>query len=235
MSVQQILAAHSDSDIYYHKTVLLVDCTGFANNATNLAGIDKGYINPKTLTCNGNAKISTALGYPALAFDGVGDYVSFPDTSDLDFTSGAGTIEAVVYIAANSTADSGGARFATIISNFYSPDTAYWAFYVTGNTSTTGTGLTFQSNVATKGIGGAISQSALHHIAISFDSSGVYFSIDGNVVSTTAFESPIIGGSSPRIGGLNVAGYLRELNGYIKTLTVTEDVAKYKTNFTPPL
>lgn len=220
-----------DSD--YPKTVLLVDCSGFANNTTNLTGIDKAYTTAKTLTCNGNAKISTALGYPALAFDGTGDFVSFPDTADLDFTAGAGTIEAEVYIAGNSAADVSGSKLATIISNFNSADATYWAFYVSGNATTTGTGLTFQSNVATKGITATVSQSALHHLAVSWDATGVYFAINGVVTATTAFASNIIGGTQPRIGKLDVAGYLRELNGYIKSLRITNGVARYKANFTP--
>ena len=75
-------------DQYWYNKVLGIHCDG-ANNSTTFTDV-KG----KTVTANGNAKISTAQ-YPSLTgksssayFDGSGDYLSLSNTSAFDFGSG---------------------------------------------------------------------------------------------------------------------------------------------------
>jgi len=224
----------------YNKTVLLVDCTGFANNATTLTGIDKAYTTAKTLTCNGNAKISTALGYPALVFDGTGDFISFPDTADVDFTTGAGTIEAEVYISGNSALDAANLRNACIFANTADGNTTGFTFFILGSSTTTGTGLIFDPVVsgvsyARSLTGITISQGALHHFAVSWDSTGVYFAVDGTVTATTALPVNVLGGTAPKIGRQQTTSYARDLNGYVKYVRIYNGVAKYKANFSLPV
>ena len=199
----------------------------------------------KVITANGGAALSSAVGTPFAAgsachFDGTGDYLSTPVHADFSFGTGSGTIEAWVYIAASSTADNGGTgnKRAVIMSTQAGADTTYWAFVIDGNGSTTGTGLFLDTSLSSvgqvKSATVSISQSAWHHIVVSWNGAGTYFGVDGTIYSTTAFTQAINCGTAPRIAGQNVTNWARELNGYVAQVRVTKGSARYTSNYTIP-
>ena len=86
-------------DPTYSSVSLLLHGDG-ANGST---AITDSSFSPKTLTANGNAQISTALskfGASSLAFDGTGDFITAPNSSDWDVGAGDFTLEMFVYVAA---------------------------------------------------------------------------------------------------------------------------------------
>lgn len=195
------------------------------------------------ITPGGGAALSSSVGNPfgagnACRLDGTGDYLVVDSSAVFDFGTSGGTIEAWVYISANASADGSGNRRAVIMSTQYGSDTTYWAFTIDGNGSTTGTGLFLDTNLSgtsqVKSASVSISQSAWHHIMVAWNGSNTFFGIDGAVTTTTAFSQAVNKGSGPRVGGQNVSGYLRELNGYIAQVRVTNGYARYAGTYTPP-
>jgi hypothetical protein len=90
------------SDPYFANVVLLINGDG-SNNSTSI--VDSS-ANPKTLTLGGNTKISTAQnkhGGSSVYYDGSGDYISLPASSELSF-GGDYTIEFWYYHNANGEA-----------------------------------------------------------------------------------------------------------------------------------
>ena len=100
------MALTAGDPLWYYK-VLGLHCDG-ANNSTTFTDV-KG----KTVTANGNAKISTAQ-YPSLTgkassglLDGTGDYLSLADNNDFDLGAGDFTLRARIRIAGWSTSHAG--------------------------------------------------------------------------------------------------------------------------------
>ena len=205
---------------------------------------------PKTVTANGNAQISTAQskwGGSSAKFDGTGDYLSVPAHTDFVFGTGDLTVEAWVYIAANS-ALSTGLRSATVVSygSQSGGNTNYWTLQVDGSSATTGTGLSF--NVFNSAVSGvdkyasavvSVSQSAWHHVAVTRAGSTWRMFLDGalQTLSTDTIGAMAIIGMGTNgllVGRFAATGYLNELNGYVDDLRITKGVAVYTAAFTPP-
>lgn len=217
------------------------------NNVSLLLQLSEDLLDVKghTVTPVGGAALSSAVGNPfgagsACHFDGTGDYLSVSTSADFSFGTGAGTIEAWVYIAASSTADNGGAgsKRAVVMSTQATSDTTYWAFAIDGNGSTTGTGLFFDAVLSgvsqVKSATVSISHGAWHHLAVSWNGSGTYFGVDGAIYSTTAISQAVNIGTAARIAGQNVTNYQRELNGYVAQVRVTKGTARYTSAYSTP-
>jgi len=206
--------------------------TAIANTSLLLSGTNAGIID-NTMTNNlvtvDNASISTAQskwGGSSMYFDGSGDYLTMPPSSNLAFGTGDFTIEMWCYLTATG-----------------SQDGVFWEARSSGATST---GFVFNSrpvaggyklNIYTDGatnLGATtIPYSTWAHIAVSRSSGSIRLFVNGVVDLTISkannfSDTPAITiGSSTLYGSSNITGYLNDFR-------VTKGVARYTSNFSVP-
>lgn len=186
-------------------------------------------IKSKTWTANGNAQISTAqskFGGAAGLFDGTGDFIVTPNSSDFDFGSGAFTIEFFIYQASTTgfqnvvrksltigyapftfAMDSGKPRFRS------SQDGANWQIDTTAASS--------------------LAVSTWHHIAITRQANALRMFANGTEVGSGTYSSALMVNTSGLYLGAQSDG-ASGLNGYLDDLRITKGVARYTGSFTPP-
>lgn len=170
-------------------------------------------------------------------FDGSGDIISTPSNSAFALP-GDFTIEAWVYIAANSSPDGSNSRTAIIASTqgFGTGATDGFTFQIAGNSTRTGTGLTVEFRVGGVntgyGVTTTVQQNSWNHIAFVRSSTTLTYYLNGTSVGTSTVSQNIPAGGLT-IGGQNITGWNRYLNGYISNLRIVKDTAVYTSNFTP--
>lgn len=180
------------------------------------------------ITLVGNAARSSAQsvfgGYSAY-FDGYGDYLTTPATSDFNFAAGDFTVEFFVYLSA--TATSGLVAFGP---SGYVPILIYltsneFRFYSAASGATSwnvASAVTFKTGVVS---------GQWYHIAVCRSGPTIRCFCDGvlgNSVSTSATLAD--SATALHVGDWVGANYL---NGYIDDLRITKGVARYTANFTP--
>jgi hypothetical protein len=221
--------------------------TSLLLNSTNSGIFDSTGKN--VLETVGNAQISTAqnkFGGSSIYFDGSGDWLQAATNTEFDFGTGDLTLEAWVYIAANSSPDFDGLRSAVICNTWNNgvPSISGWNFTILGSTTTTGTGLLFDTwsggNATFFRATTSIAQSAWHHVAATISGGTRRLFLNGTIVSgsTTTNGSGYTQansfGSALRVGITPNSNYPLPLNGYISNLRITKGIARYTANFTPP-
>lgn len=230
------------SDSSWASVVMYLPLDGLNNS------VEIGEIKGHTPTVNGNAKISTAqskFGGSSLLLDGTGDYLSFATSADWDFAAGDFTIECWVYISANSIPDAGGYRSASIASVWTSSSVRGWSFALVGDSTTTGTGITFDTwdtagNATIYRATVSISQGVWHHLALTVASGTRNLFLDGSLLSAvpssagTGYTQANSFSNPMTIGATLNTSYPLCLNGYIDDLRITKGVARYTATFTPP-
>jgi hypothetical protein len=184
---------------------------------------------PKTITTYGNAQISTGtkkFGTGSMYFDGSGDYISTPSTSNLSFGSGNFTIEVWVYA---SGLGSYNAVFAQWPDDGASSNNSYVMESV-------GSSMNFYCAAS-----GSVISATLGTITTG---SWIYYTICRSGNTLYPFKNGVLGTpvsitqtlnsptSNVTVGG-NVAGG-GFWNGYIDDLRITKGIARYTTDFTPP-
>jgi hypothetical protein len=219
------------ADPNFANVSLLLHMDG-ANNSTTF--IDSSS-SAKTVTANGDAKISTALskfGGASGLFDGAGDFLSVPSSADFDYGSGDFTIEGWInprvssedgYIVGRRTGDTA--------------TTIQWCVFLVGGLlgidffSTANTRITTQSHPTTVTVG------AFSHFAVVRNGNNwkIYLEGIGNT-GVTASGTVANAANELRIGqaqgGFGGGGF--PLDGNIDELRITKGVARYTANFTPP-
>ncbi len=192
----------------------------------------------KTITETGGVTISSSIykygGYAA-AFPGSG-YLTMSASSDWNFSTGDFTIECWVYIAANSaqSADASN-RTALLFSVDNGSNSATLEFNISGDSTTTGTGMRLWNGTSSIAVTGSISQSTLHHVAVTRSGTSFYFWLDGAQMGTTQTSSISFGSAAQtaHIGGRPWgANYYYYLNGTIDEMRLTK-YARYTAPFTP--
>lgn len=188
---------------------------------------------PKTVTVNGNAQISTtqskyggASGY----FDGSGDYLSVPASTDFDFGSGDFTIQ--LWFKTSQTAqyacligrDSGGFSGGSYAILMNGPGSGYIQFW---NASFSTSGPQLSSST------GGYNDDSWHHLAITRSGSTTRMFVDGVEKSSNTWSGAIATLNQALMVG-NDPGYSRYYAGYIDDLCITKGEALYTSNFTPP-
>lgn len=207
------------NDPYWNSVVLAMhmDDTGL----TDLKG--------HAVTLKGNVARSATQskfgGYSAY-FDGTGDYLTTPATSDFSVFSGDFAIEFYFYL--NSTAN-----YPHLI-NVGAAETNRLGMFLSG-----GTLLVFVKN-STSTYATILSSASLqvgqwYHTALTKADGTWRLFVDGNVVATSSSTIIPSGAFSVCCGFQNFGGIaLDYLNGYIDDLRITKGVARHTANFTVP-
>jgi hypothetical protein len=207
------------SDPYFSSVSLLLHMDG-SNGSTTFTDSSG---TPKTVTAYGGAAISTAqskFGGAGGYFDGSGDYLSTPSSSDFNFGSGDFTVEAWVYL--NSVSD-----------DWFVVSSAGTGGFFFGNQPGGGWGVGRTAIAWDHVSGDTASTSTWYHVAASRSGAILRIFVDGTQVGSTFTNSQSYDLST---GGLTVGsqGASFFLNGYIDDLRITKGVARYTATFTPP-
>ena len=175
----------------------------------------------------GDAKTSTAVvkyGSTSMAFDGSGDYLLSPSDPVFDFP-GNFTIEMWVnFVNVNST-------WQSIISRAYGVAGGWRLYKNDGNNQ-----LRWYSNLTSVVLttGSTLANNTWHHIAVVRNSGTVTIFIDGINRGSAANATSYTPGNYALEIGQGVVTSTFPMNGYISDLRITNGVARYTANFTPP-
>jgi hypothetical protein len=191
---------------------------------------------PKTVTAVGNAQISTAqskFGGASIAFDGSGDALSVAGLSALSQFTMIGvvaTYECWLYL--NSLPGTRSFLFGS-----YGTGESGWTVDVNSAGSIF---ITRNTGGVTIALSSAFTASSWQHLAVVSDGTTITVYRNGISVGSVAASDNLNGRGAItsvtqdfRIGARRVANEL-PLNGYIDDLRVTQSIARYIANFTPP-
>jgi hypothetical protein len=216
----------NDPNFAFNSLLLHGDGTNGSTVITDSSG------SPKTVTAVGNAQISTAIADPfgsstgVIAFDGAGDYLQLPSSTDFVLGTGDFTIEAWLYplgFAGAPNYNNYGPIFdnrsqdiqVNILFAFFGSSAP--ALVVNGSARITGT---------------AISTDDWTHIALCRAGGATRMFINGSQAGSTYTDSNNYTGSAFKIAANRSAdGFF---NGYIDDYRITKGVARYTATFTPP-
>ena len=180
------------------------------------------------LTLHGNAQSSTTQTKNAsssIYFDGSGDYLSIPDSTNFGYGTGNFTIEFWVYFNDVSSTQS-------IISNLNTTSGLQPHLYITSGTIRYYTGSVIRITSS------AVNTDQWYHIVLEKNNSSTKLYIDGTQSGSTYTDSNNYGSSAP----LAIANYWNgsslnsssTLNGFISDVRITKGLARYTNSFTPP-
>ena len=231
------LTGSTVGDLHFPKTELLLPFDG-TNGSTSTT--DSSNRN-NSITFNGNAQISTAqskFGGSSLLLDGAGDYLQVANQDYFDFGSSDFTIECWFYFDSSSSetyntlldmgngSAAGSGPFWTAVKN----DSGTYYIGAALDTTTAGD-WDVLDNLAIA----TLSASTWHHFAVSREGSNFKVFLNGTSVATATGSSPMRDENSAlQIGarGQNTASHY--FKGYIDDVRITNGVARYTSNFTPP-
>jgi hypothetical protein len=197
--------------------------TSLLTNFTNGGIIDSAALNVAETV--GNAQVSTSVkkyGSGSYYFDGTGDWCTIVDKPELRFGTGAFTVEFWLYLGVT-----GAAR------GIIGKGTGSTGWLISTNSSNN---VVFTYGSSTITSTAALSGATWGHITVVRQGTGsnqtkIYINgiNDGmGTVSTDFNQTNIMYVGANRTGG-------DALNGYISDLRLTNGVARYTTNFTPPI
>ena len=235
----------SFGDPYFNYTSLLLSTTSLSNANNNLFVDSSGAFSP--ISRNGNTSQGSQTPYGAYwsnYFPGAaGSYLSAPNNAAFQFGTGDLTIEAWIYISGDTITNPDGNRNATICSGIGASGVSndFW-FNVNGNTTTTGTGLSFQ--VFNGGSGTVIFNTAYsfnkatwYHVAFTRSGNNVYLFVNGALIASSTYSGTITAGTNALNVGYGQTGsinYRQPFFGYISNLRIVKGTALYTAAFTPP-
>jgi hypothetical protein len=213
-------------------TLLLIHANG--TNASTFFEDDNGVRAPKGISAIGNAQVDTAqskFGGASALFDGTGDYLQIPNSSDFNFGSSAFTIEGWVR-AANFTGSP------SIMGNAEIGTYNGWNLQFGGNgqlyiefVSSGGASMTLHPT-------SAFSANTWGHFAFVRSGNSLYIFKDGTLDNTVSVTWAFNNSPSPLIigKGFGIAGGFSEnstaLAGHLDEVRISNS-ARYTTTFTP--
>jgi hypothetical protein len=201
-------------------TVLSIG-TNSTNSLGNSTFIDRS-TNAHTALSAGNVTQTAFHPYLdnwSVEFDGTGDYLTVPSSSDFTYGTGDFTWEFWIYMDHSTTNEyvlDHGSNGGTI---------AISGTKIRYYTSTTGTSSTLYST------GGTLTLNSWHHVAVSRSSGFTRLFIDG-VLGSSAGDLHNYPQAGVTIGDYGSLGY--ELQGKLSNLRLIKGTALYTSNFTPP-
>ena len=182
----------------------------------------------------GNAQIDTAVkkfGTGSMEFDGAGDYLSMPQSTQTQFGDGDFTIEGWFY--RNNTNDGTiyGDRGAVAV--YGGLLIGFRNNYVFIAASVNGSSWAIDTYASTAG--STVSAATWTHIAIVRSGSTCSVYINGTESYNRTLSGAIVQTESNVLVGADPASAVPTFNGYIDDLRITKGVARYTANFTPPI
>ena len=207
--------------------VTAVSGTSLLLNAINANIYDQtGKVIAETV---GDAKTSTSVvkyGTTSMAFDGTGDYLRIPSSTELDFGTGDFTIETWVNFTALTTSR-------VFLDRWITGNANGWQFYW----RSTGTSIVFLTGSSTVLVqdpnGSNIIAGAWNHVAVTRSGTTVRLFVNGIVVATNT-SSVSFTNTLPLGVGIQTSTTTNPFQGYLSDTRITKGVARYTTNFTPP-
>lgn len=215
------------NDPYYQNVSILLHFDG-TNNSTTFTDSAPS---PNSLTVNADTKISTAqskFGGASGYFDGTGDYLLGPANNGYGFGTNDFTVE--FFVRFNSVGQQSLIDSATSLTHTGTSD---WGIEYTGSTNK----LTFFKHWGGyTPVYGSWTPSAntWHHVAVTRERGTVRMFVDGTELSTTGATN--FNGFSFTSTGLKIGllPYNTGLAGYLDELRITNNVARYSSNFSVP-
>ena len=218
-----------ENDPYYGNVSLLLKGDG-TNGSTTI--VDSSY-DPKTITVNGDAQISTAqskFGGSSLKFDGNGDYLSIPDDDSLELGTSDFTIEGFVYVVSDGIMFSKDTNIGVNYGNLQvtCSSSGNINFYCNPNSGNS-TGLVLLSSTSS-------GLNTWTHFATTRSGNSWYLFYNGVLEDTATSSVGFRTSTAPLYVGCRLTSNSPSdfFNGYIDDLRITKGVARYTSNFTPP-
>lgn len=208
-------------DASYANVVLLLHGEG-ANGSTT---ISDNAATQKTVTAVGNAAISTAqkkFGSSSIAFDGTGDYLTVPHSTDFSIQGGTFTIEAWVRRAA-----SGAMHY--VLSKRAAAATNGWEWRINADNTLQ----FFHTGGSSITSSGTVASGQWVHIACVRNGTTVTMYIDGTSSGSGTFTN----GTENTADTLKIGcdnSFDNGFNGHMGDIRITKGVARYTSAFTPP-
>ena len=204
-------------------TKLLLHCDGADGSTTFTDSSSNNY--PVTVVAD--AQIDTTykkFGTGSALFDGTGDYLSIPDSTDWDFGSGAFTIDFWIR-PSTVTANIG------IMSQYATTDDA-----ISLRTQGTGTLLSFQVKSGAATIislepAHGMSADTWYHVAVVREGNDFTFYVDGSSIGDVTDTDAMPSLSSTWDIGTDMSG---KMNGSLDELRISKGIARWTENFVPP-
>lgn len=222
------------SDYYFADVVALLHFDGSDGSTT----FTDSSGSPKTFTAYGNAQIDTAqskFGGASGLFDGTGDYIDAPHSSDWNLGTGDFTIECWVRRAGSGVIQSictrQGASASQMALQFRINASDKLEAVLRSNNGTNTQGISS---------GASIGASAWTHVAFTRQSATMKLWIngvqDGAGSSGTSTQDLTESSGFPlTIGALNAGSLSSYFNGHIDDLRITKGVARYVGNYVVPI
>jgi len=216
-------------DIYFNSCSLLLH---FDSINSSGSFIDNS-LNNFAITSSGGAGLSTSqykFGGASAYFDGSGDYLTTPLSSNLQFGTGDFTIECWNYMIARINSDP------AIFSNYNSYTIGALSLFAGhGAASTTSYQVAINGAAFPTIQGGTIAYNTWVHLAVVRNSGTIKLYVNGTSVGTPYSTAVTLNG----VGSLFYIGSTGDslatgyINGYIDEVRITKGVARYTSNFTP--
>ncbi len=181
---------------------------------------------PHTITANGNAHTDTSvkkIGTASAQFDGTGDYLSIPASTDFDFGSDDFTIEFWFYPNDVSSQQ-------RVFGNLNSGGSSSQFEFIQGGDGVMRFGGTSPSGLAVTSTG-AMSNSTWYHFALTRSGSSWILYKDGTAGGTATYSGSMLANTTISIGRSG-AFATQYVNGYVDEVRIS-DTVRYTSNFTP--
>jgi hypothetical protein len=217
------------TDPHWDNVVLALPFDG-TDGSTTITDISS---TPKTVTVVGNAHIEadqSKFGGTSAYFDGTGDYLTIPTSTDFNFGSGDSTVECWIKTATT-------LQYQSIVARGIAWTAGSWILLI-NNTVSGGEVAVYSASggdllVFTSGV--SVIDNNWHHIAWVRNGTVHLLFVDG-IIRGTATLSYTIADISATLAiaqDLNFAG--RDYAGYIDDLRITKGIARYTADFIPPI
>jgi hypothetical protein len=221
-----VLPFSGDSNFSYVKLLLPM-------NGENGGTVFKDYSwSNRTVTVVGGAQTSTTeskFGGSSGYFDGTGDYLTVPSSTDFDFTEGYQKFSIITWYKFASVPTAGNDQY--LLSRYVDTNN-YFEIYFTETTVTVQG--KFRGILKTNETSSTLTHdnTTWHHLAVSRDQSNIRLFVDGTVVYTGTNTVEDMDTADLNIGRRATgASYF---NGYLQDLLIMKNYAKYSTDFTAP-
>ena len=187
--------------------------------------------NNLSVTANGDAQIINTVATPfspavpsdgVLAFDGTGDYLTVPSSTDWTLgSSGDFTIECWIYPNGSQGTNAG------VVSTFTDWNSYQNRWAITINNLT----LRWYDSLGNVGISGSVLSTQWSHLAVSRSGLNINLFVNGTLTGTQTLYQVYTTQERLIVGSMPLQS---DFNGYISNLRITKGVARYTENFDVP-